>query len=66
MLLKYSAFPYQKFGAHWGTVASISQAALKPDEVESLRGKTVTGRNAAGKGGWLLSTALPLPPTVSL
>jgi membrane fusion protein len=41
VLLRYSAFPYQKFGAHWGTVASISQAALKPDEVESLRGKTV-------------------------
>jgi membrane fusion protein len=41
VLLRYSAFPYQKFGAHWGTVASISQAALKPDEVESLRGKSV-------------------------
>lgn len=41
VLLRYSAFPYQKFGAHWGTVASISQAALKPDEVENLRGKTV-------------------------
>jgi len=40
VLLRYSAFPYQKFGGHWGTVASISQAALKPDEVESLRGKT--------------------------
>jgi membrane fusion protein len=37
VMLRYSAFPYQKFGEHWGTVVSISQAALKPDEVESLR-----------------------------
>jgi membrane fusion protein len=37
VLLRYSAFPYQKFGEYWGTVASVSQAALKPDEVESLR-----------------------------
>jgi membrane fusion protein len=37
VLLRYSAFPYQKFGEYWGTVISISQAALRPDEVESLR-----------------------------
>jgi membrane fusion protein len=37
VLLRYSAFPYQKFGEYWGTVVSVSQAALKPDEVESLR-----------------------------
>jgi membrane fusion protein len=37
VLLRYSAFPYQKFGEHWGTVLSVSQAALRPDEVESLR-----------------------------
>src|SRR4029077_18186475 len=29
VMLRYSAFPYQKFGEHWGTVVSISQAALK-------------------------------------
>jgi len=37
VLLRYSAFPYQKFGEYGGTVASVSQAALKPDEVEALR-----------------------------
>jgi membrane fusion protein len=37
VLLRYSAFPYQKFGEYGGTIVSISQAALKPDEVESLR-----------------------------
>jgi membrane fusion protein len=34
--LRYSAFPYQKFGEYSGTVVTISQAALKPDEVEAL------------------------------
>ena len=37
VLLRYSAFPYQKFGEYWGTVVSVSQAALRPDEVEGLR-----------------------------
>src|ERR1700731_460761 len=37
VLLRYSAFPYQKFGEYWGTVASVSLAALKTDEVESSR-----------------------------
>ena len=37
VLLRYSAFPYQKFGQYWGTLVSISQAALRSDEVESLR-----------------------------
>jgi membrane fusion protein len=36
VLLRYSAFPYQKFGEYSGTVVTISQAALKPDEVEAL------------------------------
>jgi membrane fusion protein len=37
VLLRYSAFPYQKFGEYGGTIVSISQAALKPNEVESLQ-----------------------------
>jgi membrane fusion protein len=50
VLLRYSAFPYQKFGEYWGTVVSISQAALRPDEVESLRagGPPVAGTSRAG------------------
>jgi membrane fusion protein len=34
--LRYSAFPYQKFGEYSGTVVSVSRAALKPEEVEGL------------------------------
>ena len=27
VLLRYSAFPYQKFGEYWGTVMSVSRRA---------------------------------------
>lgn len=40
VLLRYSAFPYQKFGEYAGTVLTVSQAALKPEEVESLLSAT--------------------------
>ena len=36
VLLRYSAFPYQKFGEYWGTVAEISHAALQADELKAL------------------------------
>jgi membrane fusion protein len=36
VLLRYSAFPYQKFGEYWGTVVNVSDAALTPEEVQSL------------------------------
>jgi membrane fusion protein len=36
VLLRYSAFPYQKFGEYWGTVKTVSDAALTPEEVQSL------------------------------
>ena len=36
VLLRYSAFPYQKFGQYWGTVTEVSRAALQPDELKML------------------------------
>jgi membrane fusion protein len=36
VLLRYSAFPYQKFGQYWGTVTEVSHAALQPEELKSL------------------------------
>jgi membrane fusion protein len=36
VLLRYSAFPYQKFGEYWGTVVSVSRAALNAEEVKTL------------------------------
>jgi membrane fusion protein len=36
VLLRYNAFPYQKFGQYWGTVTGVSRAALSDEEVKSL------------------------------
>jgi len=36
VLLRYSAFPYQKFGQYWGTVTEISRAALQAEELKAL------------------------------
>jgi membrane fusion protein len=36
VLLRYSAYPYQKFGEYWGTVVTVSDAALTPEEVQNL------------------------------
>ncbi|MEM8949183.1 MAG: HlyD family efflux transporter periplasmic adaptor subunit [Pseudomonadota bacterium] len=33
VLLRYQAFPYQKFGHHEGRIARIAQAAIMPDEL---------------------------------
>jgi membrane fusion protein len=34
--LRYSAFPYQKFGEYWGTVRTVSRAPISEEEVRSL------------------------------
>ena len=36
VLLRYSAFPYQKFGEYWGTVMSVSRTVLNAEEVKNL------------------------------
>jgi membrane fusion protein len=36
VLLRYSAFPYQKFGEYWGTMVSVSRAAMNAEEAKSL------------------------------
>jgi membrane fusion protein len=36
VLLRYSAFPYQRFGQYSGTVSEVSRAALQPEELKSL------------------------------
>jgi membrane fusion protein len=35
VLLRYQAYPYQKFGHHEGTVLSISRSAINPSELPS-------------------------------
>ncbi|MGF7229377.1 MAG: HlyD family secretion protein [Candidatus Saccharibacteria bacterium] len=40
VVLRYAAFPYQKFGQHYGRVTDVSRSALTPAEVQSLSGQT--------------------------
>lgn len=40
--LRYEAYPYQKFGIQYGTVADVSKATLSPQEVMSLMGDNNT------------------------
>ena len=41
VLLRYQAFPYQKFGTYEGTVASVSRSAISPSELpQQLSGLT--------------------------
>jgi membrane fusion protein len=47
VLLRYSAFPYQKFGEYGGTVVSVSHAALSADEVQGL----MSGAPPTGQAG---------------
>jgi membrane fusion protein len=46
VLLRYQAFPYQKFGHHEGVVASVSRSAISPGELpqqlSALAGQTGT------------------------
>lgn len=38
VVLRYKAFPYQKFGQHYGKVIDVSRAALSPQEVALITG----------------------------
>lgn len=43
VLLRYQAFPYQKFGHHEGRVARISRSAINPGELGALVGNAQQG-----------------------
>lgn len=43
VLLRYQAYPYQKFGHHAGSVARISRSALNPGELGALVGNAQAG-----------------------
>ncbi len=42
VVLRYQAFPYQKFGLHFGEVRQISRSALSPQEIALLTGEQST------------------------
>ncbi|WP_232456992.1 HlyD family secretion protein [Burkholderia ubonensis] len=39
VVLRYEAYPYQKFGQQYGRVSGISRSALSPQEVATLTGR---------------------------
>ena len=39
VVLRYRAFPYQRFGLHFGAVDQVSRSALSPQEVAALVGR---------------------------
>lgn len=41
VVLRYQAFPYQKFGQQYGKVVQVSRSALSPGEATSLLGQNV-------------------------
>jgi membrane fusion protein len=56
VLLRYSAFPYQKFGQHLGTVEDVSRAALSSAEVQQLQTTASAPRQS---GPYYRVTVLP-------
>ena len=50
VLLRYDAYPYQKFGHYEGTVTSVSRATVSPGELAGLPAATEAGGLAADAG----------------
>ncbi|MFD9896935.1 HlyD family secretion protein [Mesorhizobium sp. NPDC059025] len=52
VMLRYAAFPYQKFGLHPGTVAGFSRVSLRPSDIDTIslpeRGTSPTSDPSAG------------------
>lgn len=51
VLLRYQAYPYQRFGHYEGVVASVSRTALSPAELPSILAGVANPATASGGGG---------------
>jgi membrane fusion protein len=58
VLLRYDAFPYQKFGQHVGRVESITSAAVAASELQGLT-ETATAPDGAGQLFFAITVSLP-------
>lgn len=56
VLLRYAAYPYQKFGQYEGTVADVSRSALAPNELPPQL--ALLGQQAAGEGLYRITVRL--------
>ncbi|MFO1269334.1 MAG: HlyD family efflux transporter periplasmic adaptor subunit [Rubrivivax sp.] len=50
VVLRYEAFPYQRFGHHEGTVASISRTAVSPSDLPPSLSSLASPGTAGGSG----------------
>jgi membrane fusion protein len=67
VLLRYSAFPYQKFGEYWGTVVSVSRTVLNADEVKNLlAGAPPSQQNGQQSGPFYRVVVEPDTQTVNI
>ncbi|UUZ55054.1 HlyD family secretion protein [Massilia sp. H-1] len=48
ILIRYQAYPYQKFGLFHGTITAISNTPFAPHELPSSLASTVLSKNAVG------------------
>lgn len=62
VLLRYAAFPYQKFGQYPGQVEVISRATLRPEEVAQLN---AGGFDASATSSLYRITVMPRQPFVN-
>jgi membrane fusion protein len=51
VLIRYQAFPYQKFGLHAGRIVDVSRTPFSPSELPPNIAGTVFGNAAPGAGG---------------
>jgi membrane fusion protein len=67
VLLRYSAFPYQKFGEYWGTVVNVSRTVLNAEEVKNLlAGAPPSQQNGQQNGPFYRVVVEPDTQTVNI
>jgi membrane fusion protein len=66
VLLRYSAFPYQKFGEYWGTVVSVSRTVLNAEEVKNLLAGAPPQQNGQQNGPFYRVIVEPDTQTVNI
>lgn len=60
VLLRYAAYPYQKFGRYRGTVTAVSQASLLPAELAGVAGSAAAAMPADARGEPLYALTVAL------
>ncbi len=62
VLIRYQAFPYQKFGQHGGTIREVSRTALRPEEIAAT---APLPQNGSGEALYRVRVALDRPTVLA-